>query len=96
MKAREYLEKNHPTAPRIMDSIGKEIDSDFTSGIVDVMEEYHTARSKEEAEERAGKAAEHFLSVADIWKVDGRGIKYEALGELIKQTIHIASGKEES
>lgn len=53
--AREWLEKNHPTAIKTMDNIGVEIKSDFTSAIIDVMEEY--TQSKMPSEEEIKKAA---------------------------------------
>ena len=55
MKAREYLDENHPMAILLMDGIGKEIGTDFTSGIVDVMEEYHRHRLSEITEEKLNK-----------------------------------------
>ena len=75
-----------PTAIVLMNDIGKEIESDFTSGIIDLMEEYHQQKSREEAEERFNEAMKYR---------DTAIANREDPAVWTKKIVRIAAGKEE-
>ena len=60
-----------------------------------LMESYHQAKSKEEAEEREKEAVKYFTNMADTLENE-KSIKWETFGVILGKVIRIASGKEES
>jgi hypothetical protein len=50
MDARNFMEKNYPEAVKFFDQIGSDIDSDITSAVVDMLEDYLRHKLTEQPE----------------------------------------------
>ena len=81
MDAKEYLEKNQQEWYCYFS------DGDEIGFVVEVMEEYHQAKSKEEAGERYGRAYSYYNKETYM---NGKSIT------AVVNALRIASGKEES
>ena len=91
MDAKEYLESKNIEYPlSSMDVLG----CLNSIGVIELMESYHQAKSKEEAEERYEKAKKCFDMIFDGRRLSG----YDNRNHWVRQAdkaLRIASGKEE-